>query len=112
MNMNKWVLSLTVGSLILWGLCYSQPSYAQHSNRACQHDVRAHLEKADRIVQHGIESRQINHREAEGIRRNIQQVERDYRRAASDGRLSERECERLNNEVARLYHHIKHDLKD
>jgi hypothetical protein len=112
MKMSKWVLSLTVGSFIFWGICYVQPGYAQHSSHACQHDVRAHIERAYRIVQHGIDSRQINYKEAEGIRRNIQMVERDYRRAVSDGRLSEMECERLNSEVARLYHHIKHDMKD
>jgi hypothetical protein len=112
MNMNKWVLSLTVGSLLFWGICYVQPGYAQHSNHACQREVRTHIERARRVVQHGVDSGQINRREAEGIRRNIQMVERDYRRAESDGHLSERECERLNRDVDRLYRHIKHDLRD
>ena len=112
MKMSKWVLSLTVGSFIFWGICYVQPGCAQHSNHACQREVRAQIEKAYRIVQHGLDSRQINHKEAEGIRHNIEMVERDYRRAVSGGHLSERECERLNKEVDRLYRHIKHDLRD
>jgi len=117
MKMNKLVLSLTVGLFILGGTCYLQPSFAQRSDRersnhACQREVSAHIQRAYRITQHGIDSRQINRKEAEGIRRNMRKVEKDFQRAVSDGRLSQRECERLNEEVARLYGHIKHDIKD
>ena len=112
MRMNKLVLSLIVGSFIFWGMWYVQPGYAQHSNHACQRDVRVHIEKAHRIVQHGIDTRQINHKEAEGLRRNMQKVENDFQRSLSDGRLSQRECEKLNREIAGLYRHIKHDMKD
>ena len=117
MKMNRLVLSLTVGLFLLGGICYLQPSFAQRSDRersnhACQHEVRAHIERAYRITQHGIDSRQINRKEAEGIRRNMQKVEKDLQRAISDGRISQRECDRLNEEIARLYRHIKHDIKD
>jgi hypothetical protein len=114
MKMKNLVLSFIVVSFIFCGIGYVQPCYAERGDgrHACQHEVRKDLEKAHRIVQHGIQTRQISYKEAEGIRHNLKRVENDFDRYLSDGRLSQRECDSLKSEIRGLYRHIKHDIRD
>lgn len=114
MKIKKFVLFLIAVSFIFCGLGYVQPCYADRGGErhACQQEVRKDLEKAHKMVQHGIQTRQINQQEAEGIRQNLKRVENDFNRALSDGRLDPRECERLQREIRGLYRHIKHDIRD
>lgn len=114
MKMKKIALFLMVISFIFCGIAYVQPCYAQRDagRYACQQDVRMDLEKAYRIVKHGIQTRQINQQEAEGIRHNLKRVESDLDRALSDGRLNPRECDRLQRETRDLYRHIRQDMTD
>jgi hypothetical protein len=121
-KMKKFALLFIVFSFIFCGIGYVQPCYAErgdgryserHGERhVCEREVRGDLARAHRIVQHGIRTRQIDHREAESIRHNLKRVENDLDRYLSDGRLSQRECDNLKQEIHGLHRHIKHDLRD
>jgi len=125
MKMKKFALLFIVFSFIFCGTGYVQPCYAErgdgrygnerHDNggrHACEREVRKGLAKAHRIVRHGLQTRQIDRREAESIRHNLRKVENDLDRYLSDGRLSPRECDNLKREIHGLHRHIKHDLRD
>jgi hypothetical protein len=123
-KMKKWTALFIFVSFIVSGLYFVQPSFAQRERdsydrpsrerqgHACQHEVRKEIDKAHRVVQHGIHTKQIDQREAASIRNNIKRIENDLNRFVSDGRLTPRECERLQNELRGLHRHIKHDMND
>ena len=114
MKINKMALFLMIISIIFCGIGYVQPCSAESgdSRYACQNDVRKDIEKANRIVRHGLNTKQITPREADGIRHNINRVENDLSRALSDGRLNPRECDRLQQETRGLYRHIRSEMND
>jgi hypothetical protein len=106
--------------ILFCGIYFAAPCFAQYGREgrhereahACRHDVRKELNKAHRVIDHGIRTRQIDHKEAENLRRHLKRVEGDLHRYESDGRLSPRECNNMQNEVRNLYRHIKHDMND
>ena len=116
--MRKWfVLTIFV---LFCGICFAAPCFAQYGRdgrhareaHACWNDVRRDMNKAHRAIDHGIRTRQIDHREADNLRRHLRRVEGDLHRYESDGRLSPRECRNMQNEIRGLYRHIKHDMND
>jgi hypothetical protein len=109
--MKKCVALFIFVSFIFCGIYYVQPCFALQGH-ACQHEVRKEIDKAHRVVQHGIKTKQIDQREAASIRNNIKRIENDLNRYVADGRLSPRECNQLQNELRGLHRHIKHDLND
>lgn len=102
--MTKGLVGITVGALLA-----GVTAFAQSTDTSA---IDQRIQNQERRIQEGINSGQLNDREANRLDRRLEKIEQAEARAKADGEVTAKERRRLNRALdhnSRTIHKEKHD---
>ncbi|MBS1170391.1 MAG: hypothetical protein H6R01_1309 [Burkholderiaceae bacterium] len=110
--MKKHLLTGIIGGLLVLsaGVALAQPMgphHYQERQAARNYNIQSRIDVQERQIRHGMRNGDLNRREVQILRDNLNQIRRGYRHATRDGRVDRAEMARLDDMLNRNDHMIR-----